>query len=106
MDNELKIKKCPFCGGEIRFVKTGCSSRGKIGHLYCDGCKETFFKNDKWYTELDLYESWNTRTPVDNVIDRLEEESNFFGGEPMGTLQKTYYCKGIERVIEIIKELM
>ena len=29
-----QLAKCPFCGGEVRFVKTGCSSRGKIGHLY------------------------------------------------------------------------
>ena len=69
-----ELKRCPFCGGEVRFVKTGCSSRGKIGHLYCDGCKESFFKNDRWHTESELYETWNTRKPLERVIERLEEQ--------------------------------
>ena len=69
-----ELKRCPFCGGEVRFVKTGCSSRGKIGHLYCDGCKESFFKNDRWHTESELYEKWNTRKPLERVIERLERE--------------------------------
>ena len=70
-----ELKRCPFCGGEVRFVKTGCSSRGKIGHLYCDGCKESFFKNDIWHTESELYEKWNTRKPLERVIERLEEQA-------------------------------
>lgn len=70
-----ELKRCPFCGGEVRFVKTGCSARGKIGHLYCDGCKESFFKNDRWHTESELYEKWNTRKPLERVIERLEEQA-------------------------------
>lgn len=103
-----ELKRCPFCGGEVRFVKTGCSSRGKIGHLYCDGCKESFFKNDRWHTESELYEKWNTRKPLERVIARLEEYANDlkedwdkydneddFGG----------YC-AVSRAIEIIKQEM
>ena len=41
---------------------------------------------------------------LERVIERLEEESNFFKGEPMGSLQKAYYCMGIEKAIEIIKK--
>lgn len=42
---------------------------------------------------------------IEKLIGRLEEESDFFCGEPMGTLQKAYYCKGVEKSIEIVKEL-
>ena len=48
--------------------------------------------------------SMPTAYSVEKVVERLEEESDFFSGKPMGTLQKTYYCKGIERAIEIIKK--
>ena len=102
-----ELKKCPFCGGEVRFVKTGCSSRGKIGHLYCDGCKETFFKNDKWHTESELCEIWNNRKPIERVIERLEERIKILDN----TSDINYPSVDIainetKKIIEIIKEEM
>lgn len=43
---------------------------------------------------------------VKELLEELEKESDFFSGTPMGTLQKTYYCKGVEKSIEIVKKLM
>lgn len=51
-------------------------------------------------------EALEKQSKLERVIERLEEESNFFRGEPMGTLQKAYYCMGVEKAIEIIKEEM
>ena len=42
---------------------------------------------------------------VEKLIEILEEESDFFVGEPMGSLQKAYYCKGVEKAIKIVKDL-
>ena len=95
-----ELKRCPFCGGEVRFVKTGCSSRGKIGHLYCDGCKESFFKNDRWHTESELYEKWNTRTPLERVVERLEREKSNL----TTWAEDEAYKLAINKAIEIIKE--
>lgn len=95
-----ELKRCPFCGGEVRFVKTGCSSRGKIGHLYCDGCKESFFKNDRWHTESELYEKWNTRKPLERVIERLEKEKSNL----TTWAEDEAYKLAINKAIEIIKE--
>jgi hypothetical protein len=39
------------------------------------------------------------------LVERLEAESDFFSGEPMGSLQKHFYCEGVRRSIEIVKEL-
>lgn len=50
------------------------------------------------------FEALEKQAGIERALERLEEESNFFGGEAMGTLQKTYYCKGIEKAIEIVKE--
>ena len=109
-----ELKRCPFCGGEVRFVKTGCSSRGKIGHLYCDGCKESFFKNDRWHTESELYEKWNTRKPLERVIERLEEEERLADEEkercdianPLQFDSAKGYSNGMYNAIEIIKQEM
>ena len=95
-----ELKRCPFCGGEVRFVKTGCSSRGKIGHLYCDGCKESFFKNDRWHKESELYEKWNTRKPLERVIERLEREKSNL----TTWAEDEAYKLAINKAIEIIKE--
>lgn len=48
-------------------------------------------------------ENQPTAFDVEKVVEELEEESNFFGGEPMGSLQKAYYCKGVEKAIGIVK---
>ena len=49
-------------------------------------------------------EALEKQAGIERALERLDKESNFFHGEPMGTLQKSYYCRGIEKAIEIIKE--
>lgn len=39
------------------------------------------------------------------IKEKLEKESDFFGGQPMGSLQKAYYCKGVEKAISIVDEV-
>ncbi len=47
---------------------------------------------------IEQVEEW-----IEEIVEQLEEESDFFCGEPMGSLQKAYYCKGIQKAIEIVK---
>ena len=42
---------------------------------------------------------------IEKILERLEKESDFFGGEPMGTLQKHFYCEGVKKAIEIVQEV-
>lgn len=58
------------------------------------------------YEIADMIEDAPTAYDLDAVVAKLEEESCFFEGKPMGTLQKYYYCEGIKRAIEIVKEGM
>ena len=39
------------------------------------------------------------------IRKRLEPEADFFSGEPMGSLQKAYYCKGVEKAFSIVSEV-
>jgi Lar family restriction alleviation protein len=90
-----RLLSCPFCGGEAKIYEGYVS--------FSVRCKECNLEIFHRRTEKETIEKWNTRKPMERMIKQLEEESDFFGGEPMGSLQKAYYCKGIEKAIEIVK---
>lgn len=71
-----KLLKCPFCGGEARVRDCTREEQTTIvnGEMYkmcgCEHyCAEMF-----GYTEEEAIEKWNTRTPMDNIVEKLEEE--------------------------------
>lgn len=93
--SETKLKPCPFCGGEARIEHLPwCFDSAVI----CNNCYARITDEP-----LLAIKAWNTRKPMDNIVSELEKESDFFGGEPMGSLQKAYYCKGIEKAIDIVR---
>lgn len=103
--NGVVIRRCAFCGGD----NVGLWTNRHIGlttikETYEVRCYDCHFGLAQSRTKEEAINTWNTRKPLERVIERLEDESNFFGGEPMGALQKAYYCMGIERAIEIIKQ--
>ena len=63
---EIKLKPCPFCGGEAYFptiTKT---------FIECKSCGlETEYTEDtEW-----LVNTWNTRKPIEDIVKELEEWS-------------------------------
>ncbi len=40
---------------------------------------------------------------MNNLIEKLENETDFFSSTPMGTLQKMYYCDGVKAALELVK---
>lgn len=77
--NEKRLKKCPFCGGEARleqvpsatwdkFVVT-CKSP-KCCAFYIGYCDEGLYD-----TRTKAIESWNTRVPMQKIVERLEKDS-------------------------------
>lgn len=100
-----ELKKCPFCGGEAMTYKT----KSLMLHDLCFGvmCKDTPFccVMSGYKTEEEAINAWNTRKPVERILERLEKrlaaykmyiELNF----PKGDI----VTKEIEKAIEIIKE--
>ena len=70
MTNSLKT--CPFCGGEAEFTKTKSSYDGTIFYgIECanTGCCEI----PPIYTEAAAIQKWNTRKPMDRIVEQLEE---------------------------------
>lgn len=59
-----KLKPCPFCGGEAKWFNT----ESKVYCVKC--CCSTAAFIDK----RDATKSWNTRKPMDRIVEQLEEE--------------------------------
>ena len=59
-----ELKCCPFCGGEAREYKQRFLFYEKaVDMACCDKCGFSLVKS-----------VWNTRTPMANIVEKLEEE--------------------------------
>lgn len=97
-----KLLPCPFCGGEARLQKR---FRKRGYYVICKdrncGCRTPFYQFD-FLSQEELREqaifTWNTRKPMDRIVERLEE-SESYSCSPQ-------FSKAIDRAIEIVKEEM
>ena len=105
------LKPCPFCGGEA-IVET--EKIGKEQLLYAVGCSDReCVSQGRYYTTVEsAINAWNTRKPVENVIERLEKEMELaekemaectFKGMPFYDTQNGY-ATAMYNAIEFIKE--
>ena len=59
----MKLKPCPFCGGEAKAYN---------GQVVCTKCWSGSACED---TTEKAIETWNRREPMDKVVEQLEENS-------------------------------
>jgi Lar family restriction alleviation protein len=93
-----ELLKCPFCGGEAEMLNYS-PTEWLVHCIECDGMVEKWRK-----TEQEAIEQWNRRTPMANIVEKLEEL-------PYGRSYHDYAEKGIvhkylERndVLDIVKQ--
>lgn len=74
-----ELKRCPFCGGEARLQHR---QRKRGYYVICKecGCRTPLFQYQ--YDSLEklreqAIEAWNTRKPMDDIVERLEELYKF-----------------------------
>lgn len=95
--SEIKLKPCPFCGGEARLQRKNKKHGYYVICKKC-GCRTPYFQYQ--FDSLEklretAIEAWNTRKPVERILERLGELSRqSWIGE----------YDAIETAIEIIKE--
>lgn len=65
-----ELKPCPFCGGEAFEYYSG--SQFEFCEVVCKecGCRS------KRKTEAEAIKAWNTRKPIDKVVEQLEALPN------------------------------
>ncbi|WP_418482681.1 Lar family restriction alleviation protein [Frisingicoccus sp.] len=98
------LKPCPFCGGEgglfiDKYEKyfTGCASCGFYYGIEIENGVEL---QDGWRavydTEEDAAYAWNTRKPMDRIVQEMEKEY-------LGKLTSKEFDNGIIKAIEIVR---
>lgn len=68
-----KLKPCPFCGGNAKVRETGYrkwdGSHRRFYIVECECCTVNI-ENDK---KEEAITSWNTRKPMDRIVEQLEK---------------------------------
>ena len=107
----IKLLPCPFCGGEAKYKK---HYREDIYHGYlpvmkCESCGAIASLTDSDignYEEI-LTRKWNTRKPMQDIVERLEEQAEecrkywdvFDDEDAFGCMNA--YCDAISTVKEV-----
>ena len=85
--SDERLLPCPFCGGEAEVITTK-TRQGQTSSVRCSKCsckvtilKPAYYEGD---VEKDTVEAWNTRKPMERIVEKLEER------------QKAFICKKTE----------
>ena len=91
-----KLKPCPFCGGNnVGVFKHEYFYKS---HLYAAHCYDCHFCLKMVETEEEAIKAWNTRNPMDRIVEQLEEK-----------IEENPYCSladyraGLFEAIDIVK---
>lgn len=104
--SEIKLLHCPFCKEELEIIGKG----HYFAHKSNNGCilQHLCFEIE----DKEALKAWDTRKPVEDVLERLEEELKLSEKEkercdsenPLQFEIANGYMNGISNAIEIIKE--
>lgn len=94
-----ELKCCPFCGGEARLYGNSKPIGARLKHYQVAVCTndDCGCRTSPCETVEDAIYRWNTRTPMANIVEKLEAEKSDCG-------ERTGYFKGINKAINIVKQ--
>lgn len=96
--SEIKLLPCPFCGGEAQLVRDRIGL-WRVGCKKCD-CTTTYqfgFGEGEEVSQKKAANVWNTRKPMERIVEQLEE---------MGNIKFSSFSKpliAVEDVLKIVK---
>ena len=108
-----KLLKCPFCGGEAEVGLTNQHDK-----LFVVGCNTPMcYGNINHFTmvfvsEETAIETWNTRTLMSNIVEKLEEKTEFlkdctkYGNESAEQQEKSYSTMMMYEVADLVDDLI
>lgn len=97
--SEIKLLPCPFCGGEAN-VCNNIEANKKIingNTRYAVRCTlGCYAMTNKYKTEKEAIEAWNTRKPMDDIVKQLIKEFKKYYGNNWD--EAPYLVKAIDIV--------
>jgi len=71
--SEIKLLPCPFCGGEVAMEEVPYTNNIEIKCKMCQVSmiKKAFRPNGT--TEIDVVKTWNTRKPIEDMVEQLDK---------------------------------
>ena len=93
-----ELKRCAFCGGEAKLMKFPKCERKYV--VICENVQCMASVGNYSYSKEKAIKAWNTRKPIENIVERLREKAK----EPMYQHHGDNYYVGIYDAIEIVKE--
>ncbi len=103
--SEIKLKRCPFCGGEAILEKMD-----DLGN-WVVRCKKCFCRTPRSMTKFFPTVAWNTRKPMEEIVERLEEREkshlrvSYMCVTPKYELKEIQIARTYRMAIEIVKEV-
>lgn len=121
--SDVKLLPCPFCNVGVIYETSREDYIGTIiPQLFCDSCKMIFevendspYLNDKKteeYLKEKLYKQFNTRKSVQDIVDRLEQRTEYFkdcykyGTETEELEERSYSTMMIYEVASLVEDMI
>lgn len=89
--SENKLKPCPFCGGEAQLAIAPSNEYVGIPcyAVTCKHCKVMMGtvqkgQTDFYRTAQEAIEIWNTRKPMERIVEELDGASDYYECEEQG----------------------
>lgn len=104
--SETKLKRCPFCGEKmVPSHKLLKHPNGYLKWFRFHPDNECFLSAHLIdLRETERVEAWNTRKPMENIVERLEEEPYINKGGELFLNGNNEDCLPLRKVFEIVKE--
>lgn len=111
--SKTKLLPCPFCGSEVYIEDLGVE---KGDHYYMMQCKNEDCDAATCFGEKNkekFIKAWNTRKPMERIVERLEEEWNLADKEQSRCVSEKSlqyerakgYANGVWNAIEIVRQV-
>ena len=105
-----ELKCCPFCDGEARLYGNSKLIGARLKHYQVAVCTndDCGCRTSPCETVEDAIYKWNTRAPMDNIVEKLEERRIEYELSSIKAPDEvsTVYRKGVMRGYEYSRDLV
>ena len=99
--SDIKLLPCPFCGGEAELYE---QKHKQYPSTYYVTCKSCHCKTIKSRVKGVAISGWNTRKPMERIVEQLEEKALVKECDVGGLVPSREKIVILSDAIEIIKE--